>query len=259
MGAAGPTAGLPTVNPGPGGFQGGGGSVYNANQRVGTALGYNFVSIRGLVRLRDQAEQFRKALNLDTLSEAMDRLDIIDFELERQTAVMGNNPWSGAWQKVNLRAARDIVLSVEWEADVVSSDLTDQVVSMPLPRREAGEWDWFGTHPRLGLLAAEARERQVLENEEALKESQKQKSTVKQRRRRGGFAAFQHDMRGIRGKVMQGESGSKISQSANKQMGQEGFKSFTNQFAAGGGGGQAGAGQFQASISGQVTPASPSL
>ena len=237
---------------GGGGFGGGGGSVYNAKERVGTALGYNFVSIRGLVRLRDQAEQFRKALNLDTLSEAMDRLDIIDFELERQTAVMGNDPWSGAWQKVNLRAARDIVLSVEWEADVVSSDLTDQVVSMPLPRREAGEWDWFGTHPRLGLLAAEARERQVLENEEALKESQKQKSNVKQRRRKGGFAAFQHDMRGIRGKVMQGESGSKISQSANKQMGQEGFQSFTNQFAAGGGGGQAGAGQYQASISGQV-------
>ena len=238
---------------GGGGFQAGGGSAYKPNERVGTALGYNFVSIRGLVRLRDQAEQFRKALNLDTLSEAMDRLEIIDFDLERQTAVMGNDPWSGAWQKVNLRAARDIVLSVEWEADVVSSDLTDQVVSMPLPRREAGEWDWFGTHPRLGLLAAEARERQVLENEQALKESQKQTANVKQRRRRGGFAAFQHDMRGIRGKVMKGESGSKISQSANKQMGQEGFKSFTNQFAAGGGGGgQAGAGQYQASLSGHV-------
>ena len=237
---------------GGGGFQGGGGSVYNANQRVGTSQGYNFVSIRGLVMLKNQAEQFQRALNLDTLSEALERLEIIDFELERQTAVAGANPWSGAWQKINLQAARDIVLSVEWEADVVSSDLTDQVVSMPLPRREAGEWDWFGTHPRLRLLSGEARERQVLENEQAVKESQKLKTSAKQRRKKGGFAAFQHDIRGIRGKVMRGSAGNKISENATKKMGQEGFQGFTGQFSGINGGSQRGADQFQASLTGQV-------
>jgi len=229
-----------------------GGSVYNANQRVGTSQGYNFVSIRGLVMLKNQAEQFQRALNLDTLSEALERLEIIDFELERQTAVAGANPWSGAWQKINLQAARDIVLSVEWEADVVSSDLTDQVVSMPLPRREAGEWDWFGTHPRLRLLSGEARERQVLENEQAVKESQKLEPSAKQRRKKGGFGAFQHDIRGIRGKVMRGSAGNKISENATKKMGQEGFQGFTGQFSGINGGSQRGADQFQASLTGQV-------
>ena len=235
-----------------GGFNGGGGSVYNAKQRVGTPLGYNFVSIRGLVMLRDQAEAFRKALNLDTLSEAMERLEIVDFELERQTAVAGSNAWGGPWQKINLMAARDIVMSVEWEADVVSSDLTDQVVSMPLPRREAGEWDWFGTHPRLGLLAAEARERQVLENEQALKESQKEAANRKQRRAKGGFAAFQHDIRGIRGRVMQGKKGNEISKNATKQMGQEGYQGFTGQLGGGASGKSGGADQFQAKLAGKV-------
>ncbi|MFP6701904.1 MAG: hypothetical protein VB861_09190, partial [Planctomycetaceae bacterium] len=234
------------------GFQADGGSVYNASQRVGTAQGYNFVSIRGLVMLKNQAEQFQRALNLDTLSEALDRLEILDFELERQTAVSGSNPWSGDWQKINLMAARDIVLSVEWEADVVSSDLTDQVVSMPLPRREAGEWDWFGTHPRLSILSAEARERQVLENEHALKEAANQKSSAKQRRKKGGFAAFQHDIRGARGTAMQGASGNKIREDAMKQMGQEGFQGFTGQFAGIGASAQRGADQLQASLAGQV-------
>ncbi len=234
------------------GFQADGGSVYNASQRVGTAQGYNFVSIRGLVMLKNQAEQFQRALNLDTLSEALDRLEILDFELERQTAVSGSNPWSGDWQKINLMAARDIVLSVEWEADVVSSDLTDQVVSMPLPRREAGEWDWFGTHPRLRILSSEARERQVLENEHALKEAENQKSSAKQRRKKGGFAAFQHDIRGARGTAMQGASGNKIREDAMKQMGEEGFEGFTGQFAGIGAGAQRGADQLQASLAGQV-------
>ena len=234
------------------GFQAGGGSVYNASQRVGTAQGYNFVSIRGLVMLKNQAEQFQRALNLDTLSEALGRLEILDFELERQTAVSGSNPWNGDWKKINLMAARDIVLSVEWEADVVSADLTDQVVSMPLPRREAGEWDWFGTHPRLRLLSSEARERQVLENEQALKESENQKSSAKQRRKKGGFSAFQHDIRGARGTAMQGASGNKIREDATKKMGQDGFQGFTGQFAGIGAGGQRGADQLQASLAGQV-------
>jgi len=246
------TGGNSPMGGGGGGFQGGGGSIYNAKQRVETAQGYNFVSIRGLVMLKNQAEQFQRALNLDTLSEALERLEIIDFELERQTAVAGANPWGGAWQKINLQAARDIVLSVEWEADVVSSDLTDQVVSMPLPRREAGEWDWYGTHPRLRLLSSEARERQVLENEQALKESQNQRASARQRRKKGGFAAFQHDIRGIRGKVMQGTAGNKISENATKKMGQKGFQGFTGQFSGINGGGQRGADQFQASLSGQV-------
>ncbi len=235
------------------GFGGGnGGSVYNANQRVGTPQGYNFVSIRGLVMLKNQAEQFQRALNLDTLSEALERLEIVDFELERQSAVAGDNPWSGEWRKVNLQAARDIVLSVEWDADVVSADLTDQVVSMPLPLREAGEWDWFGTHPRLRLLSAEARERQVLENAQALKEAQKDQPAIKQRRQKGGFAAFQHDIRGIRGKVMQGAKGNSISQNATKAMGEQGFQGFTGQFSGNNNAARQGADQFQAGLSGQV-------
>ena len=59
---------------------------------VWEARGMRFVSLRGVIPLKLIVDRFRQALNLDTPQEAYFQVQFWDFELERQTAVPGQNP-----------------------------------------------------------------------------------------------------------------------------------------------------------------------
>lgn len=169
-----------------------------SNEQI-NAEGRRFVSIVGIVPLRKFALSYSKALNIDSPLAAADEVQFQSFELERQTATAGANPWTGKWNPVNLDIAKQILRIIEdYDPEVVSSALIDSVFTMPLPRRIAGEWDFWATHPRLKTLSKLQREAQMLIDEKALKKAQELQAATKKTTRHGGFAEFQHDIRGAR-------------------------------------------------------------
>ncbi|QDT37267.1 hypothetical protein [Stratiformator vulcanicus] len=107
-----------------------------------------YVSIRGVFPLREQLESVMNALNLNSTSEAYDKLIFLDFELERQQAVAGDDPWSGSWEKVDREIAFEILQRANsFAVDEVDSQITDAVFTMPLPSRLVGQWGRNAIHP----------------------------------------------------------------------------------------------------------------
>ncbi len=152
------------------------------------AEGRFFVAVRGIVPLREQAQEFQKALRLETITEAYNELEYIDFVLERQKAVPGDDPWAGKWEKVDIEVALDLLDKVDFDNDVVSLQLTDPAFTMPLPARLAGSWNYWGSHPKIGELTREQMEAQAKLTERLLQmaEELKEASGVVEKR---GFAS----------------------------------------------------------------------
>ncbi len=171
-------------------------SMGNASKPV-NSRGVRFVSVRYLFPLDEQITEFMKAMNLDK-KQAAELIMFLDFELERQTAVPGNKPWSGKWEKVDIQAALDILDRVDFDPELVDQKFTDAVITMPLPRRAAGAGSWGKTayHKKLQQLKEEEVTAQRLLMEKAVEKAEEMKKQDKFRRR--GFAEKQHDARGVR-------------------------------------------------------------
>lgn len=115
--------------------------------------GYHFVSVRAVFPLREQITHYAQAIN-KSFHYAAATFDIRDFELERQTAQPGDNPWSGPWEQVDLKLAEDVLNKAEgFDAEVVNPMITNAVITMPLPMRISGRWDKQATHPRIEKFA----------------------------------------------------------------------------------------------------------
>jgi hypothetical protein len=132
--------------------------------------------------------------------------DIRNFQLERQVAQPGENPWTGPWEQVDLQVAGDILdKTAGFDAEVVNSIITNAVVTMPLPMRISGEWRKQATHPRIekfelsdSEIAMEVEMQRKLLEEAVNQRKEMDASTVK----RGGFAAFQIDSRQLQSDLM---------------------------------------------------------
>lgn len=159
------------------------------------ARGVRFVSVRAVFPLKDQVEKLAAAMHKQA-TEVASLVEFIDFELERQTAQPGKNPWGGAWEKVDLQAALDILDRVDFDVEVVDTAYTDAVFTMPLPRRVAGFWNKYASHPLIRELTAEAAEAQQQLLERMVKDAEEKKLLDKTSPR--GFASKQHDARGLR-------------------------------------------------------------
>ncbi|MEX1095924.1 MAG: hypothetical protein WED34_07735 [Planctomycetales bacterium] len=106
------------------------------------------VGVRGVYHLRRQLEAIAKASNLATRDVDPALLQIIDFELMRQTAVPGSDPWSGPWTKVDIQNAVNVLNDAyRWEEEVVDSSITDNVFTMDMPFLVFGEYGPLATHP----------------------------------------------------------------------------------------------------------------
>ena len=196
----------------------------------GVARGFHCVAVRGWMRLGDQVENFKKALNLNKIDEARKLVDILDFVIERQQAVAGPNPWVGDWKEVDVDAAIAIVnRAAGWEIDYVSADLTDATMTSPLPKLATNKQLYYllGTHPRLGVLARKDREQQAIENEQAISQQNQQQVQQSNSSERRGFSGVQHDVRGARRTAMQGQSGQQIRNEAQQQMQGDNYTPFT--------------------------------
>ncbi|MBM81343.1 MAG: hypothetical protein CMJ78_12235 [Planctomycetaceae bacterium] len=178
----------------PGGVPGAGGMQTKVN-----AEGRRFVAVLGVFPLREQANIIAKALNMEIASRAIEEIDFIDFELERQTARAGANPWTGKWEKVNFDVALSVLDKVDFDVDVVDAALTDYVFTMPLPRRVAGDWDFWATHPRIKKLTKEEAELQERVSQLALQQFEEQKAKAQpEKAEKRGFSSKQNDLKGAR-------------------------------------------------------------
>ena len=126
-----------------------------------TGRGVRYVAVRGVLPYRVQLEKLSRALNLDTKAEARDALSYVNFELQRQRAIPGPNPWpegEDGWESVDSQVAIDLLTNeaANWDAELVAPESTDAVFTMPLPTRIEGPWTpEEASHPRLERLTAE--------------------------------------------------------------------------------------------------------
>ncbi|MFO0919809.1 MAG: hypothetical protein U0872_16035 [Planctomycetaceae bacterium] len=153
-------------------------------------------------RWKQQIQKFISALHLSSRADAERILDILDFELERQEATAGDDPWSKPWEKLDAQRAVTILDEVDgFDLEPVDMQIVDAAITMSLPRRILGEWKSIVTHPRITnfVLSDEQieKERQIQEklNEQIEKlriEAEKTQGPPKR-----GFASTVHDYRSI--------------------------------------------------------------
>ncbi|MCC7419482.1 MAG: hypothetical protein IT428_04335 [Planctomycetaceae bacterium] len=161
--------------------------------------GYRFAAIRAVIPYRRQADRIAKASH-ELISRSYDKLQYLDFELERKTAVAGNDPWSGPWEPVNIKVALEVIRDADFDEEVVESSITDPVVTMPLPLRAQGTWDNWANHPLLEgfALSEEGKELQRLMTEQLLEyERQAQLAESRSGPVKKGFSIYQRDVRGL--------------------------------------------------------------
>lgn len=213
-----------------------------------TGEGYHFVSVRAVFPLREQISLYAEAIN-KPFHVAANSFDIIDFQLERKTALPGDDPWAGPWEPVDLKMAEDILnKAAEFDAEVVNPMITNAVITMPLPQRISGRWDRQATHPRI--------EKFTLSDEEVALEAEMQRKllqeAVNQQKvmdsmvtRRRGFSQLTLDPNQLRQDVL----GMNMYDMSEGGMGMGGAFS-----PAMGGGMQGGAGRSRTQAGQQVDP-----
>jgi hypothetical protein len=172
--------------------------------------GRHFASIRAVFNVRDQIRKYADAIN-KSYAEAAQRFEILDFELQRQSAQLGEeDPWSGPWEPVDLDVAFDILDNTSgYEPDVVSTMVTNSVITMPLPMRISGQWRKLATHPRIKnfQLTEEQIQREVELNRKLLADAVEQRQTTRQTVvQRGGFSRNVFDGREITAQLLGAES-----------------------------------------------------
>ena len=163
--------------------------------------GVRVVSVRGVFPLKQQLENYRKALHI-TAAEASRDFEIADFILERQTARQGSQPWKDSeWKAVSIESAAEVLLEsseIDRE-DPVPIAMKDPVITMDLPSRLIGVWGDYATHPRIKgeLLKEEDLKNQnlLLDSLDATASEAKISDAAKPRRR--GLAAIQSDVKGL--------------------------------------------------------------
>ena len=169
---------------------------------VGEGRGVKFVAVRGIVPFQRQIGELERALHIPA-EEAYAKLEYLDFEIQRQRATAGADPWSGEWETVDQQAALKMIAdSYGIDVDTVSFGVTDAVFTMPLPRRAMGVWGPEATHPKIANFATldergqkmqEDLQNQLIAAEEAKQKAGKTPGQPEVTR--GGFAAAQYDTR----------------------------------------------------------------
>jgi len=173
------------------------------------ARGMWFTAICGVIPMKQQVDEYQKALALDTVQEAAMEVQYWDFELQRKTAVAGADPWAGEWEPVDLEFAVSLLKRMDFDADVIPDQYRDVVFTIPLPYRVTGNWDnayssdgerLLASHPMIRqLLSDKQREEEETRNRaliEAAKKTQQLKDTTKR-----GLSEIQHDTRNMRSQL----------------------------------------------------------
>lgn len=156
-----------------------------------------YVSVRGVFPIRSQERELARALNAQSTAQVIDALQFVDFELQRQIAVPGDNPWAGPWEKVDLQVANDVLNEAAFfDADVVDPSVTNPVFTMPLPGRLAGSWtEGNASHPSLTKFDLDPAAKEKLEylNAKIAEYAKQNEELLKDQVQIGGFASQTFD------------------------------------------------------------------
>ena len=178
------------------------------------AEGKRFVALRAVFPLGDQLDELAKSMH-EQRQKVAGAVNFLDFEVERQVAQPGNNPWAGSWEKVDLQATLELMDRIEFDADLVDPAYTDNVFTMPLPRRVVGRWNKWASHPLIKTLTDEQAELQAQLNEKLIEEAGKKK--VEDPTAKKGLSSKLHNVRGIRSQFMaQGQMNGIVNDMANQ-------------------------------------------
>ena len=201
--AAGPLGGAAAGMPlgmMPEGMGGGGGATSGTLPR-----GQRYVALRGTVNLYEIGKAIQHALHLETAAEGMAMIDVIDFQIERQKAVAGPNPWLEAnWVVISLERADEVLAEATGQAaDLVASGCINPVFTMPLPSRLDGDYTAIISHPSLERfqLSKEQREMEQKLNS-AIQDAATELGVSEKAGKRRGFIQNQVDINGLRNDVV---------------------------------------------------------
>jgi hypothetical protein len=191
-----------------GASESGGASEYGGSTRNVEARGTRFAAIRGIFQMGQQVEKVKRALRLDTAQEAYMQVRFWDFELQRQTAVAGADPWANEWEDVDIDVAVKLLDRIEFDVDVVDEQYRDAVFTMPLPYRVTGSWSRaagpngiLASHPQLGRLLSEKEQQEQETRTKALLKVAAAEEKIKEATGRG-FQRVQVNTRSMRGSMM---------------------------------------------------------
>lgn len=188
-------------------------SMMGASGLAINARGNRFISVRAVFPLGKQLDELEKAMH-ENRQKVAEAVNFVDFEVERQVAQPGDQPWSGPWEKVDLQATLDLLDKIEFDTDLVDSAYTDNVFTMPLPRRVVGRWNKWASHPLIKVMTDEQAELNAQLNARLVEEAANKKLEDKTAKK--GFASRVHDARGLRGQMMgMGQMGSMMAGLSN--------------------------------------------
>lgn len=183
-------------------------SSYGGADRNVEARGTRFAAIRGIFRMKQQVEKVQRALRLDTPQEAYQQVQFWDFELQRQTAVAGPNPWPKEWEDVDIEVAVNLLDRVEFDVDVVDEQYRDAIFTMPLPYRVTGSWARsagpngpLASHPQIKRLLTEKEQLEQETRAKALLKAAEREKKIKEAAGKG-FQRVQVNTRSMRGSMM---------------------------------------------------------
>ncbi len=193
-----------------GSSSGPGGEMYGAaTGPKQTGHAYQFVSVRAIFPLRDQIRKYADAINRPYY-EAASSFEIIDFNLERQAMQLGDKPWEGPWEPVDINVAYDILENAAgFEPDVINGLITNGVITMPLPMRISGQWRNQATHPRVKNfeLNDEQVALEVEMNRKMLEEVIEERKAIRETEvQLGGFNHLQFNKGDLQAQLMGGDS-----------------------------------------------------
>jgi hypothetical protein len=186
-----------------------GGSGQLGARRNVEPRGYRFAAVRGIFRMKQQIEKVRRALRLDTAQEAYLKVRFWDFELQRQTAVAGSNPWPNEWEAVDIDVAVKLLERIEFDVDVVDEQYRDAVFTIPLPYRVTGSWATsagpngiLASHPQIKRLLNDKEQQEQETRAKAMLRAADREQKIKEATGGGGFKGVQVDTRSMRGNMM---------------------------------------------------------
>lgn len=182
-----------------GGYEGGmdlyseyGGSAMMAEKtRVRVSAG---VSVRMTVNLQDQRASLRKALHLGPgYDEAQREILYTDLLVQRRQKHADGSGWA-EWEELSSEDLGEILEdSLGIDRDIVNPGVTRNTITMPLPRRAAGEWTPdIASHPDLENFVLSETEKAMIDkwNQMAMERIEEEKKDAPIVVEPKGFSAF---------------------------------------------------------------------
>ena len=210
----------------------GGMETAGAGRPLVNAQGSRFVSFRAIFPLGDQLDELAKTMH-ESRQQVAGKVNFIDFEVERQVAQPGNQPWPETWEKIDLQAALDLMDRIEFDTDLVDPIFTDNVFTMPLPRRVIGKWKRWASHPLITTLTEEQAELQAQLTAKIMEDVEKNKKDDKTGKK--GLSSRLHDNRGARSSMVSNGSMNNMMKDLTSQVQNGQMDMFNPQVARGDG------------------------